>query len=94
MRLMVAWRRHRLHDLDLDLDDLVLLGAELNAEMEHQTARDTTLAAVSRSARGGRAWPTQSPHPLKVDVGRGRTARRSAGPSTCPLCRYRRKAAE
>ena len=33
---------------------VVLLGAELNAEMEHQTARDTTTGAPNRSARGAR----------------------------------------
>ena len=41
--LWLARRRDRLHDLDLDLGIVVLVGAELNAEMEHQTARDTTV---------------------------------------------------
>ena len=34
--------RCRLHGLDLVSVVVILIGAELNAEMEHQTARDTT----------------------------------------------------
>jgi len=33
---------------------VVLLGGELNAEMEHQTARDTTRGGRSRRAAAGR----------------------------------------
>ena len=32
---------------------IVLLGGEINAEMEHQTARDTTQGARSLLAQGG-----------------------------------------
>ncbi|WP_085984158.1 YhjD/YihY/BrkB family envelope integrity protein [Allomesorhizobium alhagi] len=46
--------RHRLYGLVVDIRCDVLLGAELNAEMEHQTAHDTTQAAPSPSDRDER----------------------------------------
>ena len=39
---------------------VVLVGAEINAEMEHQTAKDTTEGPASRWARGAPGWPTSS----------------------------------
>lgn len=35
---------------------VILIGAELDAEMEHQTARDTTTAAGSQWARAALRW--------------------------------------
>jgi hypothetical protein len=40
--LRLARRDHRLHDLALVSAIVILLGAEIDADMEHQTARDTT----------------------------------------------------
>ena len=53
--LRLARRRDRLHDLDLDLGIVVLLGAEINAEMEHQTAKDTTEGAPTADGEPRRA---------------------------------------
>jgi hypothetical protein len=41
--LRLSGRHDRLHDMDLAIDFIILLGAALNAETEHQTARDNTL---------------------------------------------------
>ena len=38
---------------------IVLVGAEINAEMEHQTARDTTSGGAKRMGIAARAWPTK-----------------------------------
>jgi hypothetical protein len=42
---------------------IVLLGAELNAEMEHQTAQDTTQGSPQPLGRAARRWPTTSDQP-------------------------------
>src|ERR1700739_759965 len=39
---------------------VVLLGANLNAEMEHQTVRDSTTGSQSRLEDAGQEWPTRS----------------------------------
>src|SRR5215475_5240197 len=39
---------------------VVLIGAELNAETEQQTVRDTTTGRQSPWARGAQPWPTRS----------------------------------
>jgi membrane protein len=39
---------------------IVLVGAELNAQIEHQTARDTTAGRKSPLANGAHRWPTTS----------------------------------
>ena len=39
---------------------VILLGAEVDAEMEHQTAEDTTTGSQSRWGREARAWRTPS----------------------------------
>ena len=39
---------------------IVLLGAELNAEMEHQTERDTTVGRPKPRGERGATWPTMS----------------------------------
>ncbi|MGY4403597.1 YihY family inner membrane protein [Bradyrhizobium sp. USDA 3315] len=41
---------------------VILLGAELDAEMEHQTARDTTTAPRSPWARAARGWRIRWAH--------------------------------
>ena len=38
---------------------IVLCGAELNSEIEHQTARDSTVGGPSRSAPAAPSWRTQ-----------------------------------
>jgi len=40
--LWLARGDHRLYDLDLAVIFVVLVGAQLNAEIEHQTARQST----------------------------------------------------
>jgi membrane protein len=39
---------------------IVLLGAKLDAEMEHQTARETTSVSPNRSECAAHGWPTRS----------------------------------
>jgi uncharacterized BrkB/YihY/UPF0761 family membrane protein len=39
---------------------VILLGGELNAEIEHQTAHDSTVGDESRSGAVARSWPIQS----------------------------------
>ena len=39
---------------------VILLGAELDAEMEHQTARDTTTGSPKPMGREGPGWRTRS----------------------------------
>src|SRR5262249_1412235 len=39
---------------------IVLLGAEINAEMEHQTAKDTAEGPANLSAGGAPQWPVKS----------------------------------
>ena len=39
---------------------VVLVGAELNSEIEHQTAIDSTVGPAGRSAPAARSWPTRS----------------------------------
>ena len=58
--LRFAWGRDRLDDMDVDVDDLVLFGAELNSEIEHQTAADSTEGGTSRWVSAERRWPTRS----------------------------------
>ena len=41
----LAWRGHRFHDWMWLSTIVVLLGAKVNAELEHQTAQDTTEGA-------------------------------------------------
>jgi membrane protein len=38
---------------------VILLGAELDAEMEHQTVRDTTTGAGKPMGNAAHAWPTR-----------------------------------
>ncbi len=38
---------------------IVLCGAELNSEIEHQTAPDSTVGGPDRSAHAARSWPTR-----------------------------------
>ncbi len=40
---------------------VLLLGAELNAELEHQTEKDSTVGGASRSEVARPRWPTRSP---------------------------------
>ena len=47
---------------------IVLVGAELNAEMEHQTARDSTAGRRSRWGRGGPCAPTRWQPPRRTFV--------------------------
>jgi membrane protein len=53
---------------------VVLVGAKLNAEMEHQTARDTTTGRPKPLGLGERRWRTRSalprPRPAAGDAGR------------------------
>ena len=57
--LRLARRDHRLYDLALVSAIVILLGAEIDAEMEHQTARDTTEGAPKpMGARGARVGDT------------------------------------
>ena len=58
--LWIARRGHRLHDVDLDFGSILLFGAELYSEMEHQTAGDTTTGPEFRWARAAPRWPTRS----------------------------------
>jgi membrane protein len=37
---------------------VIILGAEIDAEMEHQTARDTTTGSPKPKSTRGRGWPT------------------------------------
>ena len=47
---------------------IVLIGAELNAEMEHQTKRDTTTGRRSRSARAAPIKPTPWRRPENLSL--------------------------
>ena len=60
--LRLARRGHRPDDVDLALGRrVVLVGAELNAEIEHQTARDIDdRSAPSRWVRAAPSWPIRS----------------------------------
>ena len=51
--LRFARRGDRLHDLDLAVDHRDPVGAEINAETEHQTARDTTIGGDKPMGRRG-----------------------------------------
>jgi len=55
---------------------VVLIGGELNAETEHQTVRDTTVAAQSPWASAARPWPIPSER-SKNDGGEFRESDRS-----------------
>jgi len=47
-------RRGRGHDdVDMDISIVILLGGELNAEIEHQTARDSTMGSDKPLGRRG-----------------------------------------
>ena len=48
---------------------VILLGAELDAEMEHQTARDTTTGSPKPMGARGPGWPTRSERPRAGDAG-------------------------
>jgi hypothetical protein len=39
---------------------VILVGAKLNAEIEHQTARESTTGSPKPLGRRGAKWPTQS----------------------------------
>ena len=47
---------------------VVLVGAEINAEMEHQTAKDTTVGPDRPMGHAVRRWPTRSA-PRRPDDG-------------------------
>lgn len=78
-RVWLARHDYRLHDLDLDLIIVVLVGAKLNAEMEHQTIRESTTGQPNPlGKRGARMADT-------VGSGTGVTRivpRNSAGPGS------------
>ncbi len=46
---------------------IMLIGAELNAELEHQTAHDTTHGPPKPLVRGARSLPTMSDPPSRGD---------------------------
>ena len=57
--LRLAWRRDRLHDVDLAVDHYRSPRGRINAELEHQTARDTTEGADQPlGARGAKMADT------------------------------------
>ena len=47
---------------------VILLGAELDAEMEHQTARDTTTGSPKPMGCGARGWPIRTVRRRATDM--------------------------
>jgi membrane protein len=85
--LRFAGSGERLHDMALDLSHLILLGAELNAEMEHQTAHDTTTGAPKPlAARGAKMADSVAAGRTDGRVASDLGSRRSPAVADCYAC--------
>jgi hypothetical protein len=67
--LRLAWRRRPRDDMDVDFRHRARARPELNAEIEHQNARGSTVLVETTLALGGGPQPCEAAHIRDAYVG-------------------------